>query len=50
VTGVVPRFIRVTDLKVMGGQLAFPAKYEKQSGVRNRPDGAAFWVKTIIPL
>lgn len=26
------------------------AKYEKQYGVRNRPDGGAFWVKTIIPL
>ena len=26
------------------------AKYEKQSDVRNRPDGAAFWVKTIVPF
>lgn len=26
------------------------AKYEKQYDVRNRPDGGAFWVKTIIPL
>jgi hypothetical protein len=26
------------------------AKYEKQHNVRNRPDGAAFWVKTIIPF
>lgn len=26
------------------------AKYERQYDVRNRPDGAAFWVKTIIPF
>jgi hypothetical protein len=26
------------------------AKYEKQSSVRNRSDGGAFWIKTIVPL
>jgi hypothetical protein len=26
------------------------AKYENQSGVRNRADGGAFWIKTIVPL
>lgn len=26
------------------------AKYENQSGVRNRPDGSAFWVKAFLPF
>lgn len=26
------------------------AKYERQSGVRNRSDGEAFWVKAIVPF
>jgi hypothetical protein len=26
------------------------AKYENQYGVRNRSDGGAFWIKTIVPL
>lgn len=26
------------------------AKYENQVGVRNRSDGAAFWIKTIVPF
>jgi hypothetical protein len=26
------------------------AKYERQVDVRNRPDGAAFWIKTIVPF
>jgi hypothetical protein len=28
----------------------FTAKYERQFDVRNRSSGAAFWIKTIIPL
>jgi hypothetical protein len=28
----------------------FTAKYENQYGVRNRSDGGAFWIKTIVPL
>jgi hypothetical protein len=26
------------------------AKFERQYGVRNRPDGSAFWIKTILPF
>jgi hypothetical protein len=26
------------------------AKFERQYSVRNRPDGSAFWIKTILPF
>ncbi|ALK97926.1 hypothetical protein AB595_10085 [Massilia sp. WF1] len=39
------------SLKYQGkGGWFLTAKFERQYGVRNRPDGSAFWIKTILPF